>query len=355
MKNKIAIIDTGLRSEDLTDLAQKLVENNFYVDYFCTTRPSKNVKGVEVFEIKNQDQFSSLFKESSYDAGFSAKSSKLTNPFSGIKNLPVVELSTELVSVDHSSNVVKTICKSFPEALAWIKAGGSPSKLHVVLSSNNDQVGPENLRSDLGLPEGVFVFGSYNPNQNLNFSMVPVECFLELERMGLNVAFLTLDADEQYVEVVRNSGIKHYYHLQSKNNTSFIDKFFSTLNVYVHGLRFDSVDNVDLLEAMKHGLPVVSHFTQNNYHLSIVQDAGIVHGNTDCYTFEMYNLYKNNKFYNWKRNVSRDRFVKLYSKEGNLNQYIDIVSDVAKNNKENKYAEWQTSNSTDDWMNDWMA
>ena len=108
-----------------------------------------------------------------------------------------------------------------------------------------------------------------------------------------------------------------------------IHKFLNTLNVYAHGRSDGEQCSCAIIEAMSHGLPVISHTAPSMGQLEQIADAGEVVDGYEEYAEVMKKMMYNKNYYvNCKIN-SNKRYENVYKLDTVIKKYIEIYKEVA--------------------------
>jgi hypothetical protein len=370
-KIKIAFIKSGGLSAGGTEkflqvMAANLPKDRFEVDYYyCDPAPFRNINintistdpgriefmhehninlikfNVECVDLSTythdwiNTDFWEKFNENKYDIIQTGRAGHPEYPFFKIKHTPIVDSLHLSGMVDNQYNIsrVMHICKW--NADKWIKKGGDKKK--IVSSSlflyipNKDY---KNLRKELNI-EDKFVYGFYQRNNDDIFSPIPLVAYKKEEND--NTVFVLMNGSELYKKQAQELRIKNIIFLPFAKTQEKIYEFLLTLNVFAHGRRDGEVNSTVIAEAMRFGLPIVSHFSDiNNGHVECIGNAGKVVASVDEYANELLKLKNDKDYYKYRSEEAKKRFAENYEISRQVNNIIKIYEDVIKNPFPNK-------------------
>ena len=148
----------------------------------------------------------------------------------------------------------------------------------------------------------------------------------EVEKQESNVAFVMLGGEERYRQQARDLGIKNVFFIDFVASVEKIHEFLSTLNVFTHGRSDGEVCSAAIIEALYHGLPVISHPGWNNGHMGQIKDCGVWCQNIPDYTTAMLIFKRRPETYKIvvdKTNFVYERDYKFDTVVGKINKIID--------------------------------
>ena len=156
---------------------------------------------------------------------------------------------------------------------------------------------------------------------------LPLEAYDEIETD--DTAFLLLGGSESYQKQAKDLGLKNFKHLPTTGELEPIHKFLNTLNVYAHGRSDGEQCSCAIIEAMSHGLPVISHTAPSMGQLEQIADAGEVVDGYEEYAEVMKKMMYNKNYYvNCKIN-SNKRYENVYKLDTVIKKYVEIYKEVA--------------------------
>jgi len=279
-----------------------------------------------------------LFNEEDYDVVMSARAGHPEFPFTEIKNTPIVDSIHLTGMVDNQANIVKVIHINNQNAQAWVKAGGSPSKIEVIyppiippssplLPNKTDPLwDSSNLRDELGINPDDFVFGLHQRDNEQIYSEWPIGAFAEVQKKHPEVHFVLLGGANKHI--TQGASLKNFHHLPHTGDINRVWQFLRSLDVYTHGRRDGEVNSQAIAEAMRCGLPIVSHLGMTNGHVETIGDAGFVHDNFDNYVKDCTMYVEDNKRLKVIGQRAKDRFKKMYDVDVNVGKIVQIFDDI---------------------------
>ncbi len=228
-----------------------------------------------------ESNFFQVFIESEFDIVQTARAGHPEFPYVHIKK-PIVEWNV-FAAVDHSPNIVKTVCICEWILEQWLEHGGPAARASVAFPGIEPSVTSQHLRNELGIPRDAIVIGLHQRRDDNIYSSIPLQTFYEArKRTEQDIRFVLLNGSGKYRQQAADLGIP-LYHLPETAKWVEICKFLNTLDIYAHGRADGESHSSAIEEAMLHGLPVVSHKAIRNGHVPEIGEHGKV-----CDTFEEY-------------------------------------------------------------------
>ena len=361
-KIKVAFIKFGGMANGGTEkvlqtIASELPKDQFIVDYFyCDSAPyigsdfvhpdtdpsrvqyvKDNGVNVIKFNVEFKDlttgthdwvntNFWELFDEEKYDVIQTGRSGHPEYPFTLINKTPIVDSIHLSGMAENKHNTVKTVLISKEQKQRWIMSGGPADKAEIIPNPLRiPDVGNINYREEFGWQD-KFVFGLHQRRDNHIFSPIPLEAYDEIE--DDNTAFLLLGGSENYQKQARDLGLKNFKHLPPVGELEPIHKFLNTLDVYAHGRSDGEQCSCAIIEAMSHGLPVISHTAPSMGQLEQIGDAGKVTNDYQEYSEVMVDMIDDKNYYNECAQNSKKRYNEIYKLESIIKKYADIYKGV---------------------------
>ena len=356
---KFAGMAIGGTEKVLQTVAAELPKDKFHVDYFyCDAAPyiGSDYKHLDTDEsrveyckshgvnlIKFNVEFKDLrtsthdwintdfwdyFKEEDYDLIQTGRSGHPEYPFYMINKTPIVDSIHLSGMAENKSNSLKTVLISEEQRQKWIASGGPADRAVIIPNPLKiPDVGSVNYRDEFGW-ENKFIFGLHQRRDNHIFSPIPLEAYEEMETD--DTAFLLLGGSESYQKQAKDLGLKNFKHLPTTGDLDIIHKFLNTLNVYAHGRSDGEQCSCAIIEAMSHGLPVISHTAPSMGQLEQIADAGKVVDNYEQYSNVMIDMLYDKKYYDECASNSMKRYNQVYKLKTVINKYIEIYKEVAK-------------------------
>ena len=227
---------------------------------------------------------------------------------------------------ENKHNTIKTVLISKEQKERWIMSGGPADKAEIIPNPLRiPDVGDINYREEFGWQD-KFVFGLHQRRDNHIFSPIPLEAYDEIE--DDNTAFLLLGGSENYQKQARDLGLKNFKHLPPVGELEPIHKFLNTLDVYAHGRSDGEQCSCAIIEAMSHGLPVISHTAPSMGQLEQIGDAGRVTNDYQEYSEVMVDMIDDKNYYSECAQNSKKRYNEIYKLESIIKKYADIYKGV---------------------------
>ena len=359
---KVAFIKFGGMANGGTEkvlqtIAAELPKDKFIVDYFyCDSAPyigsdfvhpdtdpsrvqyvKDNGVNVIKFDVEFKDlrtathdwvntNFWELFNEEKYDVIQTGRSGHPEYPFTLINKTPIVDSIHLSGMAENKHNSVKTVLISKEQRDRWIMSGGPADKAVIIPNPLRiPDVGEINYREEFGWQD-KFIFGLHQRRDNHIFSPIPLEAYDEIE--DDNTAFLLLGGSENYQKQAKDLGLKNFKHLPPVGELEPIHKFLNTLDVFAHGRSDGEQCSCAIIEAMSHGLPVISHTAPSMGQLEQIGDAGKVVENYEQYSNVMIDMLYDKNYYRKCAQNSKKRYNEIYKLESIIKKYADIYKGV---------------------------
>ena len=270
--------------------------------------------------------FWELFDEEKYDVIQTGRSGHPEYPFTLINKTPIVDSIHLSGMAENKHNSVKTVLISNEQRDRWIMSGGPAEKAVIIPNPLKiPDVGEVNYREEFGWQD-KFIFGLHQRRDNHIFSPIPLEAYDEIE--DDNTAFLLLGGSENYQKQAKDLGLKNFKHLPPVGELEPIHKFLNTLDVFAHGRSDGEQCSCAIIEAMSHGLPVISHTAPSMGQLEQIGDAGKVANSYQEYSEVMVDMIDDKNYYNKCAQNSKKRYNEIYKLESIIKKYADIYEGV---------------------------
>jgi hypothetical protein len=341
----------------LQTIAAELPKDKFEVDYFyCDAAPyiGSDFKHIDTdpsrvqyvkehgvnaikFNVEFKDvtksthdwintDFWDYFKEENYDVIQTGRSGHPEYPFHMINKTPIVDSIHLSGMAENKVNSLKTVLISNEQKQRWIASGGPMDRAVTIPNPLKiPNVGDVNYREEFGWQD-KFIFGLHQRRDNHIFSPIPLEAYDEIETD--DTAFIVLGGSESYQKQAKDLGLKNFKHLPTTGELELIHKFLNTLNVYAHGRSDGEQCSCAIIEAMSHGLPVISHTAPSMGQLEQIDNAGKVVENYEQYSSVMLDMFNDKKYYDQCASNSIKRYNDVYKLETVIQRYIDIYKEV---------------------------
>lgn len=362
-KIKLAIIssyglDKGGTEKFLQTVAINLIKYDYLVDYYYIDSISERVsdvkkklledRGVKLipyqadgvkFKYRYISQINSNFFEvfsGDYDLILTGSCGLPEEPFTKIRNIPIIQTIHYVSGVDNQYNVSRVLHISEFSKKMWVKKGGDIRRTEMI--SHPIEIPHFNkidLRSKLGISEDCVVFGMHQRNNDYIFSPIPLEAYKKIENN--NNAYILCGGSEKYREQAKELGIKNCYFLDATDNNDIIYSFLDTIDIYAHGRYDGELNSTALAEAMYFGLPILSHPSDKfNGHVEVIKENGYI--SNDAYEYsEMMKLLEEDLNVRKKcGNESRNMYYAKYETDGQIKHLMNIFDNVLENPYPNK-------------------
>jgi glycosyltransferase involved in cell wall biosynthesis len=233
----------------------------------------------------NGSDFFDKFKNK-YDYLITAGNGEAEFPYTEIQNIPIIH-TVHGFHAYNQDNIIKSVMICQWQADIWIKNGGNSNRCEIIppivqVPSDHDLNEMIDLRDQLDIPSDALVFGIH-----------------QREGVGNNIAleaFCRAQIDNSFYIVLGGSKINrdnykkdNILFLNHTSDTTMIHRFLRTLDVYAHCRTDGEVCSACIIEAMYHGLPIISHvgFGPNYGHLEQLECCGHVTNDVNDYTSVM--------------------------------------------------------------------
>ena len=174
--------------------------------------------------------------------------------------------------------------------------------------------------------EDKFVFGMHQRDDIHIFSPVPLEAYDDIQNE--DTAFLILGGSSNHRKQAKDYRLKNVKFLDTTSDILLIHKFLNTLDVFAHGRADGEQCSCAIIEAMSHGLPVISHTAPSMGQLEQIGDAGKVVENYEQYSNVMIDMLYDKNYYKKCADNSKKRYNEIYKLESIIKKYADIYKGV---------------------------
>lgn len=269
--------------------------------------------------------FWDVFDENNYDVIQTGRSGHPEYPFIHINNTPIVDSIHLSGMAENKHNVIKTVLISSEQKDRWVAAGGPRERSTIIPNPIEIPKVDENYFEELEIKD-KFVFGLHQRNDDGIFSDIPLNAYKQIE--SESTLFLMLGGSKRYQEQAKQLGIKNIQFLHTTGNLNIIHKFLNTLDVYAHGRADGEQCSCAIIEAMSHGLPVISHIAPSMGQAEQIADAGKVVNDYIEYSQVMMDLMSDSKYYTECSNNSESRYNNVYALDKVILKYIQIYEEI---------------------------
>ena len=266
--------------------------------------------------------FWDVFDEEYYDVIVSGRSGHPEYPFYLIKKTPIVDTIHLAGMAENKPNVYKTVLISNEQRERWVSAGGPRNKSMII---PNPLYIPE-IEEKYSYNQ-KFIFGLHQRNDDGIFSSIPLEAYKKIEND--ETMFLLLGGSERYKQQAQTLGIKNIEFLPTTADLLDVHKFLNTLSVYAHGRADGEQCSCAIIEAMSHGIPMISHVAPSMGQAEQIDNAGAIVSNSDEYADVMKRLMRDSKYYETCCTNSIKRYNSVYSLNSVMTKYIELFEEIA--------------------------
>lgn len=304
--------------------------NTILID--CEAR--ENRYGVPYLWINHN--FFELFAKKKYDIVQTGRCGHLEYPFHLMPDTLFVDSIHSDGSfpwdIDKRENIFKTVLLSEDVASTWVSNGGDKEKVVVIPPIIEfPKIGESSLKSDLGIDE-KFVFGMHQGDRDDIYSPTPLEAF---SKLGMeNAAYVLLGGSQRYRSQAKSLGLENVYFIDFTGDAKIVNNFVSGLDIFAHGRYDGEVQSAALIEALRHGKPIISHPGINMGHVKQIEGCGFMAHSVEEYTGYMKRLYSDSSEVEGLSTNCIDKYDKQYSLSVAIEKYVKIYEEAYKNEKQ---------------------
>ena len=255
----------------------------------------------------------------------------------GYKEYPFCEMSDSYFvdsihscgdqGVEKRDNILKTVLISDIQKQQWIKNGGDPDKVEVIPTLVEFPPKERStLREELDIPQDAFVFGMHQRNCENIFSHIPLTAYSMIE--GEKNYYVLLGGAEKYRAQAQQLGLTNIKFLDFISDVGKINNFVSGIDAFAHGRYDGEVCSAAIIEALRHGKPIITHPGINMGHLEQVEDCGIMAHGLNQYVSGMLLYQSDSETYKTISKNCINKFENKYSLKANIDKYIKIYEEV---------------------------
>jgi hypothetical protein len=179
-----------------------------------------------------------------------------------------------------------------------------------------------------------FVFGMHQRDDDNIFSSIPLEAYSQIE--SSNTMFLLLGGSSKYKEQSDRLGIKNIQFFPTTPKLENIHKFLNSLNVYAHGRKDGEQCSTAIIEAMSHGLPIISHTAPSMGQAEQISEGGFVAKSVLEYSGAMKKFINEKDYYELVSISSKNRYENTYSVSIIIEKYVNLIQDALETKPPNK-------------------
>jgi glycosyltransferase involved in cell wall biosynthesis len=280
--------------------------------------------------------FWDLFKEEDYDVVIGGHKGEPCWPFSQIKNTGIVETVHGTAFTSGVSKYADAyILISEIQNQKWFNLGGIADKTHNIYPAVGIPEFKKCQRSKYGIPKDKFIYGMHQSNRQGLWSPIPLNAYKAIETD--DTCFVLLGGEEAYVQQANRIGLKNFIRVPFASTSEGVHEVLSCLDVYTHGRSDGEVCSSAIIEAMYHGLPIVTHKSGiNNGHLYQINGCGFLGDNIEQYASNMYSLFSNKQLYDESSQKTKQAYSEKFNFVEIEKRILHVLENVGKSNKGNK-------------------
>ena len=261
-----------------------------------------------------------------YDAVQTARYGYSEFPFTDIRGTKLID-SIHGDLCDHVSKVERSILLCKWQADKWVASGGNASKISIIPSLVYvPNLATSTMRQRLGIPKDAFVYGMHQRNDDGIFSPVSLQAYSQVQQK--NTYFVLLGGSQKHRDMVVDLKLENVVFLDFTSNVEEIHDFLGGLDVYTHSRSDGEVCSASIIEAMYHGLPVVTHPAQNMGHLEQIDGCGKMTYSIEEYVKEMVALRWDSAYYGEVRRNTLHKYNGSYCYKTIERNLLDIYRGV---------------------------
>ena len=274
--------------------------------------------------------FWELFDENDFDAVIGGHKGEPNWPFSKMKDVPIIETvhGTAFTS-GVSKYATAYILISEIQKQKWFELGGLKDKTYSVYPMVGIPDFNENTREKYGIPVDKFVYGMHQSNRKGLWSSMPLQAYAAIENE--DTCFVMLGGEQQYVHQAKSLNLKNFIHVPFVSTAEEIHEVLSCFDVYAHGRSDGEVCSAAIIEAMYHGLPIVTHKSRaNNGHLWQINGCGFLAENVEQYAKNLYYLFNDKDLYSLSSTKTKETYANKFDYETTMKQTLEVLENAAK-------------------------
>ena len=230
-------------------------------------------------------------------------------PYTNIRGVKIIDSIHGDMSDDTPSEKAILLCNW--QADKWIKNGGDAKKICIIPTVVYvPEKKPSTLRQRLGIPNDAFVYGFHQRNDDGIFSPVSLAAYSQIQND--NTYFLVLGGSTRHRQLASELNLKNVVFVDFAAKVEDIHDFLGALDVYAHARSDGEVCSAAIIEAMYHGLPVITHAAQNMGHAEQIEGCGKMCWSMDEYVEEMKKLKDEKSYYTDKHSLTLQAYTDRY-------------------------------------------
>jgi len=180
------------------------------------------------------------------------------------------------------------------------------------------------LRERLGISKDTVVCGMHQRVDDNIFSPIPLESFRNVDK---DAVYLIMGGSDKYKQQAQD--LSNVRFVDFSSDPSDIYSFLNSLDFYLHGRQDGEVCSASIIEALKHGLPVVSHYSRlNNGHEEQIRNCGFFANNIGEYTGAINLLIQESNLRKELSEKAIEKYRSTYSLNSTIEKYINLYEEV---------------------------
>ncbi len=277
----------------------------------------------------NNTNFKDIFRESDYDILQTGRFGYTEFPFCDLLDIPMVDSihSCGQCIIHHQSNIAKTVLLSRYQADRWIQSGGDASKVIIIppVIENPMEIKTYGLRKQLNISEDAVVCGMHQRVDDGIYSFTPIQAIRNIDR---EVIYLIMGGSDKYKK--QAEGLDNVKFVDFSSDASDIYSFLNCLDFYLHGRYDGETCSASIIEALKLGLPVISHASQlNNGHAEQIQGCGFFCQDIRSYTDMIRVMIDEESLRKELSEAARNKYYNTYALDKTIAKYVNLYEGIA--------------------------
>jgi len=274
--------------------------------------------------------FWELFQEDDFDVVIGGHKGEPCWPFSEMKNVGIVET---VHGTDFTSGASKYadayILISEIQNAKWFKSGGVPEKTYNIYPTISMPNFTADQKSKYDIPENKFVFGMHQSNRTGLWSGMPLAAYKLIE--SDKTCFVMLGGEAAYEKQAEDIGVNNFIRVPFVSTSEEVHEVISCFDVYAHGRSDGEVCSSAIIEAMYHGLPIVTHASSaNNGHLFQINGCGFLANNIEQYAKILYDLIWDKSLYEESSSKTKQAYLQKFEFSKTKKQTLKILENAAR-------------------------
>jgi|LauGreDrversion4_2_1035121.scaffolds.fasta_scaffold00922_2 glycosyltransferase involved in cell wall biosynthesis len=149
-----------------------------------------------------------------------------------------------------------------------------------------------NLKNYLNIPEDYYVFGRIG--RPGNFHDIAFKALKKLKKIRNDFRYIIIGPCSDTKKIIKDLELDDVcIILEPTNDDYFIHKFHNSLDLFLHYRSDGECHSTAISQAMRYGIPIISHFAGYNGQIETIGNGGYIASNVDEY-FNFINFLMNN-------------------------------------------------------------